>query len=297
MQISRRQFLRYCTTAATALGLSRSELAALAAALRSPTGPTVVWLEGANCSGCSVSFLNHVSATAPVDVADVLINVINLRYHKTVMASAGQMAVNEAYAAKMAGNYVLVVEGGVPTAFGGRACFAWNNIGLDQPFKGVLQQFAPGAAAILCIGSCSSFGGIPAAPPNPAGIVSVKTLTGRTTINVAGCPPHPAWVVWVIAQLLAGNSIPVDSYGRPTQFYSQTVHHQCPLRETEEASQWGQENRCKEELGCRGPETRGNCPYQLFNGGVNWCIGAGGPCIGCTEPTFPGTNAFYQAGD
>lgn len=292
MQISRRQFLRYCSVAAAGLGLGRAELAALAAALRSPNGPNVVWLEGAGCSGCSVSFLNHISATAPVDAADVLINVINLTYHKTVMAAAGQMAVD---AAQSTNNLVLVVEGAVPTAFGGLSCVLWTDHGRDVTILEAVQSLGARAAAIVCMGECASFGGIPAAAPNPTGVMSVSAVTGRPTINVPGCPPHPAWLVWVIAQLVAGNSIPVDASGRPTQFFSRTVHSRCPLRETEEASQWGQETRCKEELGCRGPSTYANCPNQFFNGGVNWCIGGGSLCIGCTQPTFPGTSAFFRS--
>ena len=207
------------------------------------------------------------------------------------------MAVGAAYNTFNSGNYVLVVEGGVPTAFGGRACWAWRNAGHDTTFLNVVQQLVPAAAAVICIGECSSFGGIPASGSNPAGIQSVRQVTGRTTINVAGCPPHPGWVVWVIAELLAGHTIALDTYGRPTHFFSSTVHSQCPLRNAEDASQWGQENRCKEDLGCRGPSTRGNCPNQFFNGGVNWCIGAGAQCIGCTSSTFPGTNQFFRWGD
>lgn len=341
MRISRRSFLKYCGASAALLGFGPRELRVLANALRNPAGPTVVWLEGLACSGCSVSFLNHLSTTAPHDAADVLIDVINLNYHSTIMASAGETAVDAAYQAYNSGSFVLVVEGSVPTAFGGRACLAWADTRLDVvvpnlagfsscmagpdnglgsgctafdfdcdsdvdlvdfasaqralgTFQEVVQQFAARATAVVCVGQCSAFGGLPAAPPNPTGSVSVSALTGLSTINVAGCPPHPAWIVWVIAQLVAGNPIEVDGYGRPTAIFSAAVHDNCPLRNTQKATQWNQETRCKELLGCRGPATPAPCPNQLFNGGVNWCIGAGSLCIGCTSASFPGTSPFFQ---
>jgi len=297
MRISRRAFLRYCSTAAATLGLSRSELAALAAALRNPAGPNVVWLEGLACSGCSVSFLNHFSSTAPHDVADVLIDVINLRYHTTVMAAAGQTAAEAAYQTLQSGNFILVVEGGVPTAFGGRACLVWHDQGRDVTLLEAVQTFGAVAAQVVCVGQCSGSGGICVAPPNPTGVQPVATLLGRPTINVAGCPPHPQWVVWVLAQLVAGNSVPVDVYGRPTQLFGTRVHSRCPLRNSEDATTWADESLCKEPLGCRGREAYGNCPDLKFNGGVNWCIGAGAQCLGCTAPTFPGPGPLYRWND
>ncbi len=294
MQISRRAFLQYLGTAAAGLGLARTELAALAAALRNPAGPNVVWLEGLACSGCSVSFLNHLSATPPRDVADVLIDVVNLRYHTTVMAAAGETAVDSAYEAYQSGNFILVVEGAVPTAFGGRACYAWHDHGREVTLLEAVQTFGAAAARVVCVGQCAAYGGICSAAPNPTGAQSVSSVLGRSTINVAGCPPHPQWTTWVLAQLVAGNSVPVDAYGRPTQFFSTRVHNRCPLRNAGDATAWGNETLCKENLGCQGRSTYGNCPDLWFNGGVNWCIGVGAQCLGCTSPAFPGTGPLYR---
>ncbi len=293
MQVSRRSFLKYCGASAAALGLGRTAFAALVEALRNPNGPTVLWLQGAGCSGCSVSFLNHISATAPYDAADVLVNVINLAYHPTIMAAAGQTAVDAVSDAYAAGGYLLFVEGGVPTAFNGNACWAWSDGGVDVTLREAVTTLAPRAAKIVCVGTCAAFGGIPAAPPNPAAIQSVAQVTGLSTINVAGCPPHPNWIVYVIAQLVAGQSIPLDTSGRPTALYGSTIHSACPLRGTSLATSWAQTSNCKEGLGCRGRSTRGLCPNQLFNGGVNWCVGSGSLCMGCTNSTFPGTQAFF----
>jgi len=125
MRISRREFFQYCTVCATALGLNEATLRQLKAALESDGAPTVIWLHGSGCQGDSVSFLN-LFLDAPVvghrDTKDVLLENINLAYHTVVMASAGDTAVTMAEQAKRKGGYVLVCEGGVPTAFGGKAC-------------------------------------------------------------------------------------------------------------------------------------------------------------------------------
>jgi len=293
MEITRRDFLRYCGASAAVLGLTASDLGLLEKALANPNGPSVIWLQGAGCYGCSMSFLNRISATAPTTAADVLINSINLVFHPAVMSLAGEMAVAAAKLAT-AKPYVLVVEGGVSTSFNGASCFAWRWAGKDVTFQDAVKEFAAKAAAIVCVGTCASFGGIPAAPPNPTMIKSVKAVTGKSTINIAGCPPHPDWIAWAIVQLLLGKAIPTDTNGRPTQFYSRTVHSLCPRLERDETERFGVDYYCLKELGCRGPRTRANCPVIRFNNRVNWCIDANAPCIGCTEPTFPSASAFYS---
>jgi hydrogenase small subunit len=290
MQISRRAFLNYCQGSAAALGLTAIDLAHLEQALASPTGPTVVWLQGSSCTGCSISFLNRISTTAPKSAGDVVINTINLVYHPQLMSVAGQSAASAAQAAYNKGGYILVVEGGVPTAFNGSTCWAWNFNGQDVTFKDAVSGLASKAAQIVCAGTCSSYGGIPAAPPNPAGVKSVSAHTLKKTINVPGCPTHPDWIVWVIARLLTNSVGTLDSYGRPTGLFGRTVHDQCPRRETEEAKMYGQDNQCVKELGCKGPTTVAPCPINRWNNGVNWCVDANAQCIGCTNPGFPGTS-------
>ncbi|MBI4763850.1 MAG: hypothetical protein HY787_04515 [Deltaproteobacteria bacterium] len=173
-------------------------------------------------------------------------------------------------------------------------CWAWTYNGIEVTFQDAVRTLAGKATAILSIGTCAAWGGIPAAPPNPAGIKGVKAVTGKTTINIAGCPPHPDWIVWTVAQLLLNNPVSLDSFGRPRSLFNKKVHDQCPRKEEDKANTYGIDKRCLKELGCRGPETRGNCPTALWNNKVNWCVDANAPCIGCTEPTFSGTKSFYK---
>ncbi len=296
MKLTRRDFLKLAGASAAALGLSGVDLHLLEEALAAPGAPVVLWLQGAACTGCSVSLLNRVSATAPRTAADLLIETVDLRYHPNLMAAAGESAVTVVRDAYDAGGYVLAVEGGVPTAFGGHTCLAWTYNGVDVTFQQAVSDLASRAAAIVSVGTCAGWGGIPASGGNPTGVLGVAQATGKKTINIAGCPPHPDAIVWAIASLLAGGSIPLDASGRPTALYGRNVHDHCPYEEREEATRLGQQGRCFEELGCRGPSSNGLCPDQLFNGGRNWCLGAGAPCIGCTQPTFPGARAFSSPG-
>jgi NiFe hydrogenase small subunit HydA len=232
-----------------------------------------------------MSFLNRISTSGPRTAAEVLINSINLAYHPNIMSMAGQEAAAVAENAYNNGGYILAVEGGVPTAFGGRTCWAWNYNGVDVTFQNAVTDLASRAAKILAIGTCASFGGIPAAGTNPTKVQSVAAATGASTINIAGCPPHPDWIVYPIVQLLAGGALPLDASGRPQAIYGNTVHSACPRRSRPES--------CLAPKGCRGPGTYCNCPTSLWNNKTNWCVNANAPCYACTEPAFPGSASLY----
>ncbi len=295
MQISRRAFLNFCRNSATAIGLGAVNLAQLEKALANPTAPTVVWLQGSSCTGCSVSFLNRISASAPMTAADVLIQTINLAYHPNLMAVSGESAASQLRSIRSASGYILAVEGGVPTAFGGAACWAYSLNGIDVTFYDAVRDLAAGASRIISIGTCACWGGVPAAGPNPTGVKGVRVATGLPTLNIPGCPPHPDWIVWAIANLLTGTVGSVDSYSRPTALYSRAVHGQCPRRGHRQATTYGQDQLCMKGLGCLGPRTNANCPTIGWNGGQNWCVDANSQCIGCTSPTFPGTTSIRRS--
>jgi hydrogenase small subunit len=251
----------------------------------------VVWLQGAGCTGCSISFLNRVATAAPTTAAAVLTDSIDLVYHPNLMAAAGETAA--AVAAQAAGgSFILVVEGGVPTAFGGAACWAWSRAGSDVTFQQAVTDLASRATRVLAVGTCAAFGGISAAGSNPAGVRSVAVATGKAAINVAGCPPHPDWIVWVIAQLLAGNDPALDAWGRPVELYGGNLHAGCPRNGPTMAATFGVDGQCLMGRGCRGPATCAPCASQKWNDRNNWCVDANAPCLGCTEATFPAGDLY-----
>jgi hydrogenase small subunit len=232
----------------------------------------------------------------------LLTNVIDLEFHPTIMAGAGDQAVAAAEAAKAAGNYVFVIEGAIPTGAAGKYCTVWPGMTMHQ----AVLDYAPGASFILAVGSCASFGGLVAAGSNPSGAQSVmQVLPGDSrVINIPGCPAHPDWVVGTIAYLIENGQAPaLDGHRRPTNYFGNRIHDYCHERrrycgEDDEANQLGQSG-CLEDLGCRGKQTYADCYMRMFNSdrpgrfGVNWCIGARGPCHGCVEPDFPGTASFF----
>lgn len=292
MRITRRDFLKYCTASAAALGL-QSTLGPLGKALAAGGGPPIIWLSAASCTGCTVTLANRISDNAPVDLADLLINTINLAYHPNLMGAAGELAV-ETLRSVDDGAFILAVEGGVPTLYNGKTCILWEEHGVDVTAQEAINELASKAAIILSIGTCAAYGGIPAAGPDPTGVKGVQALTGKSTINIPGCPPHPDWIVWTIAQLLAGNTPSLDSYGRPTALYGNTVHSHCPRRGRGGANSHSETELCLKNLGCQGPHTYSDCPTRQWNNGVNWCVGADAPCQGCTQSGYPDQYATHQ---
>ena len=296
MRVDRREFIKYCISSAAALSLPLTVVGKLEQSLAADTAlPTVIWLNGANCTGCTVSLANLFSESGPQDIADLLLNTVNLAYHPTLMGAAGDLAVQQLTAATE-GDYILAIDGGIPTAFNGHACLLWTEQdGTEVTAMEAVQRLAPGAQEVLSVGTCASYGGVPSSTPNPTGIVSVRELTGIPSINIPGCPTHPDWIVWTIAHLLAGETPALDYYYRPVQLYGRELHKDCPYREREEAKTFGIRNACLKELGCKGEKTKSDCPSRKWNNGTNWCIGAGNICIGCTESGFPDRfSPFYE---
>lgn len=271
----------------------------------------VIWIQCATCTGCSVSVLNSVSPTIKNVLVDEVIpgKHVNLRFHPTVMAGAGDIVIEEMKETfrKKKGDYILVVEGAIPTA--GNAS-DYGSIGRDNgkevSMLDRVESMGRDALAVIALGTCASFGGIAAGKPNPTGCIGVEELFRRHNIstpliNIPGCPPHPDWFVGTLAKvLLLGLPKPeeLDEHKRPKAFYGQLIHENCPRRAYFEEGKFAKafgELGCLNELGCKGPVTYADCPLRLWNGGVNWCIGSGSPCIGCVEPGFPDLLApFYK---
>jgi hydrogenase small subunit len=290
MTLSRRKFLQLIGGSAAAVSLSDLWLTKIAQAItESPGHPPVIWFQGQGCTGCSVSTLN----AAYPEIAQVLTEIISLEFHATVMASAGEPALKvlEDSLQNQKGKFILVVEGAIPTAAAG----AYNTMGekLGKPITALdwVTQLGNSAKAVINVGTCSAFGGIPAAKPNPTGAKAVKEILPQATmINLPGCPPHPDWIIGTIAHVLLYGLPELDDQNRPKVFFSGLIHENCERRFYFENGQFAQDfgdEGCLFELGCKGPISHCDVSIRGWNGGVNWCCRSGGPCIGCTEPTYP----------
>lgn len=270
----------------------------------------VLWVQAGTCTGCSVSVLNTVSPNIKNVLIDEVVpgKHINLRYQATVMAGQGEQVLEalEDTARKNKDGYVLVIEGAIPTKDNGRYGTLGEEHGKAIPMSTRVEALAKDALAIIALGTCATFGGIAAGKPNPGGYMGSDAFlkakgVNKPLINIPGCPPHPDWFVGTVAAiLLKGLPKPeeLDELKRPRVFYGQLIHENCPRRayfdEGKFASKFG-EPGCLNELGCKGPVTHADCSLRLWNGGTNWCIGSGSPCIGCCEPGFPDLVApMYQ---
>ncbi|MDH4207422.1 MAG: hydrogenase small subunit [Anaerolineae bacterium] len=262
----------------------------------------VLWLQGGACTGCSVSLLNSVAPSPRNILVDEILpgKHLNVRFHATIMAGAGDLAVSELKRThdEAAGAYVLVVEGSVQEAAGGAYAMIGEKDGEEVSMQSWVKYLGPDALAIIAVGTCAAFGGIPAGEPNPTGSLSVQQVLSAeriqtTLINIPGCPPHPDWFVGTVASLLL-KGLPgeheLDEYLRPKAFFGQLIHENCPRRAYFDEGKFAKklsDPYCLYELGCKGPVTHADCPIRLWNNGTNWCIGSGAPCIACVEPTFP----------
>ncbi len=299
MELTRRDLMKATAAVAGAMGLHASGLVKLQEAFgleASAGGVSVVWLQAQSCTGCSVSLLNSIYYTT---VDDLLLNSLDLDFHPTMMAAAGELAVGAAEEAYQKGDYILVVEGAIPIYERGAYCTLWPG---TTALAGV-RRFATKANFILGVGTCACYGGVIAGAPNPTGARGLGMRFARKrVINIPGCPAHPDWIVGTIAYLMTYGQPPeLDKYGRPKEFFEKKIHGElCPYKGQQETRVLG-EGGCLKALGCKGPKTKADCHLRLWNAGgldqvgVNWCMGSGAPCIGCTEPTFPdGMSPFYK---
>ncbi len=294
---SRRDFLKFCATTASLMALPASMIPSIAKALETTQRPSVIWLSFQECTGCTESLTRSHAPT----LEGLLFDLISLDYHHTLQAASGkraELARTEAMA-KNYGNYLLIVDGSIPAGNPGYSTIA----GVSN--KQMLLETAEGAGAIIAVGTCAAFGGLPHAAPNPTGATSVEQLiTDKPVINVSGCPPIPTVITGVIAHFLTFGQWPeLDAFKRPLLFFGRTIHDRCSRRAFYEkglfANSFDDEGAkkgwCLYKLGCKGPFTYNACAATKWNEGVSFPIEAGHGCLGCSQPNFWDGGGFYQA--
>ena len=284
----------------------------------------VYWFAGMSCDGCSIAV---TGATNP-PIERLLLGQVPavprlILYHPVLSVESGSDFIRNyrnAAEGKLDAPYVIILEGSVAderrsgdgywSAMGAGGLDeeedeARNIDGVRQPIRTMdwVAKLAPGAAAAIAIGTCATWGGIPAAAGNVTGAMSLMDFLGRDyrsslglpVVNIPGCSPvgdnFTETVAAVLLFLQGIGPLPeFDELGRPAWLFSETVHRNCNragyYEEGVFAKEYG-DRECLVELGCWGPVVQCNITSRGAINHMGGCMNTGAPCIGCTMPGFP----------
>jgi len=299
--ISRRRFLQFCGLMAATLALPACETEVIAEALEATTRVPVIWLEFQDCTGDTESFLRAsprpdplVSGVTDPSITDLILNKISVNYHETIMAPSGYMAEKSRADTwrDFSGQYLCIVEGSIPTAANGIYCTVGGRTALS-----ILQEMTGRAAATIALGTCAFDGGLAGAVPNPTGAMGVRGAIPSISnlVSLPGCPANVVNLVAVIVYYLTYRQLPPrDGSGRPSFAYHEEIHEECERHDHYEHDRfvwaWGDQGHrqgwCLRKMGCRGPDTKHNCPTAKWNSGACWPVAAGHGCVGCAQGHF-----------
>ncbi|MEZ5652341.1 MAG: hydrogenase small subunit [Burkholderiaceae bacterium] len=295
--VSRRALLKVAAALASLMALPPAAAREMADGLARARRQAVIWLSFQECTGCTESLTRAHGPT----LESLIFDFISLDYHHTLQAASGEAA----EAARLQsmrdnkGSYIVVVDGSVPVADGGVYSMIAGRSNVD-----ILAETVADAAAVVAVGTCASFGGLPSADPNPTGAVAIADLVeGKPVVNIPGCPPVPEAMAGTIAHLLAFGALPeLDALGRPRSFFGETIHDRCYRRPFYERGMFAKrfddegarQGWCLFEVGCKGPVTYNACATLKWNGGTSFPIQSGHGCLGCSEPGFWDRGSFYR---
>ncbi|CAN5389824.1 hydrogenase small subunit [soil metagenome] len=270
------------------------------------------WIVGGSCDGCTIAITGATNPPLEHLLAGIVPGLPRVELiHTVVSVESGAEWVENlrmADAGQLDAPFVVLWEGSV---FDERLAGEGYFMGLgDNPETGQpvtsqewLSRLAPKAAATIAVGTCATWGGIPAAANNPTGSMGVMDFLGKDyrsvfgvpVVNIPGCSPIGDNIMETIAAvvLFLQGLAPLpefDELGRPAWLFGETVHRHCPRAGYYEEGVFAEEyggKECLVELGCWGPVVQCNISERGMINGVGGCMNMGGICIGCTMPGFP----------
>ena len=288
----------------------------------------VFWLAGMSCDGCSVAVTGATSPSVEELLAGTIPGLPRVVLHHPVLSvDAGSEFIapfRDAVNGRLGAPYVVVLEGSVPddqalperqgyySAMGAGGFEEETESDEPNRMTGWLKDLAPGAAAMVAIGTCATWGGVPAAAGNITGSMSLMDFLGKDyrsalgvpVVNVPGCSPvgdnFTETVAAVLLFLQGVGPLPeFDELGRPAWLFEESVHRHCVRAGYYEEGVFAEEygdKECLVEVGCWGPVVQCNITERGAINHMGGCMVAGGPCIGCTMPGFPDKfSPFYKA--
>jgi len=285
---TRRDFLKFCSAITATLALPTNMTAKVAQSITNPDRLPVVWISGAECTGCTMSLFR----TDHQSIESLIFDTISLEYHNALQNSSGKEAKGAIYKTieKYEGKFLLVIEGAIPLKDGGVSCRSGGH-----NFVHLVEELGEKAGGIIAIGSCAVWGGFLKVEPNITGCVGVRdVLKSQQIVNIPGCPPNPYNLLSTIIHYITFKKFPkLDDQNRPLFIFDRLIHDHCERRGHFDngrfAKEFGDEahrlGHCLYHLGCKGPVTHANCPTLNFGdaGSGCWPVAIGHPCFGCTE--------------
>ena len=287
--VSRRAFFKFGAFVASALALPPRAAARIVEGVAKARRRSVVWLSFQECTGCTESLTRSHSPS----LEELIFSFVSLDYHHTLQSVSGEAAEEARRAAikDNAGSYIVVVDGSVPVKDGG----IYSTIAGVTNVQ-MLEETVKDAFAVVSVGTCAAFGGLPCAAPNPTGAVPISALVrGKPLVNISGCPPMPVVITGVLAHVLAFGTLPeLDHLKRPKAFFGESIHSRCYRRPFYEEGKFAdrfddegaRKGWCLYKVGCKGPIAYNACATLKWNNGVSFPIESGHGCLGCSEPGF-----------
>jgi hydrogenase small subunit len=274
----------------------------------------ILWMTtGLSCEGDSVAMTSATSPSLEDIVSGTIPGLPKVVLHNQVLAfETGEEYVENWYRAERGelDPFILIIEGSIANEeLSGDG--HWSGFGVDpfdkQPItiNEWVDRLAPSAAAVIAVGTCATYGGIPAMRNNATGAMGLPDYLGwnwRTTttdlpvVCLPGCPAQPDNITELLLYMvfhLAGQAPApeLDAQLRPTWLFGRTTRENCSRAGFTEqgkfATEYGDDPRCLVKLGCKGPVAKCNVPVRGWVNGQGGCPNVGGICIGCTMPSFP----------
>ena len=302
--VSRRKFLTAIAGMASLMALPQSVIPKLAEAATSPKKPSMVFMSFQECTGCLESLVNSFAFRGGASIENLILNLVSLDYQETLMAAAGEQAEEQLLTSTATPNgYILIVDGSIPANANSGYFISGGRSGVAR-----FRDAAKNAKAIVAVGTCAAFGGLPMANPNPTGAVPISTLMktlgiSKPLINVSGCPPIPEVITGTILYYLAYGVPSLDNLRRPSRYYGEDVHDDCYRKERDDSTERvlvfddarARKGGCLINMGCKGPRTHNACTTIKWNQGISFPMMSGHGCLGCSEPGFWDWGGFYVA--